>query len=164
MQWEDGNNRIRAYADYREREYDYTTTYHGDGWRFAAEYNRRLGSYHWLRFNVRHEWMDSADSPRRDYQRTVARVKYSLPVAKRLRVRPSIEYREWSYDNRIARGDPDDALRKDSYIAPGIDMTYGRAGQGVNVAVYSEYRIRTSNDVRYDHDAFRIGMSVGYRF
>lgn len=164
VQWDKGNDRVRLYADYREREYDYTTTRHGNGWRLAAQYNRRLGSYHWLRFDVRHEWMDSEDSPRRSFQRTVARVKYSLPIAKRLRVRPSLEYRNWSYDERIARGDPNGDLRKDSYIAPGLEIAYGRSSGGIFATASSQYRIKSSNDERYQNDAFQVGLTVGYRF
>ncbi len=163
VQWEKGNDRLRAYADYLEREYDYNTTVHSDGWRLAVQYNRRLGSYHWLRFDLRHEWMDSEDSPRRSYQRTVAQVKYSLPITRRLRFRPSIEYRQWSYDERIARGDPQGDLRRDSYVGPGAEIAYGRT-KGIYATASAQYRIKSSNDERYNSDTFRVGLTVGYRF
>ena len=164
LEWQKGNDRVRLYADYREREYDYNTPAHSDGWRLAAQYNRRLGSYHWLRLDLRHEWMDSEDSPRRSFQRSVARVKYSVPVAKLLRVRPSVEYRSWSYDDRIALGDPDGSRRQDSYLAPGVDLAYGRTSKGIYGLAFAQYRLKDSNDERYDNDAIRVGLTVGYRF
>lgn len=163
LQWQKGNDRVRVYADYRIRDYDLTAPANGEGWRVAAQYNRRIGSYHWLRFDLRHEKMNSDNSPRRNFERTVARVKYSLPIAKRVRVRPSLEYRSWSYSDRIARGDPQNDLRKDSYVAPGVEVTYGRS-KGVYATASAQYRLRSSNDIRYDFDAVRVGVTVGVRF
>ena len=82
----------------------------------------------------------------------------------RLRLRPSIEYREWSYDDRIALGDPQSDLRADSYVAPRIELAYGRAGRGVFAEASAEYRLRSSNDRRFDNDAIRLGATVGFRF
>lgn len=164
LQWEKGNDRLRLTGEYREREYDTTTPAKGDGYRVTAEYSRRFGSYHWLQFRLRHEDMQSDDAARRSYDRQAARVKYSHPIAKRLRLRPSVEYRQWKYDSRIARGDPDGDLRKDSYFAPAIDLSWGRATRGLYALANAEYRIRTSNDERYDSNAIRVGLRVGYRF
>lgn len=164
VQWQKGNDRVRLQAEYREREYDLSTPATGDGYRVSAQYNRRLGSYHWVRLDVRHEDMKSEDSSRRSFERRVARIKYSLPVAKRLRVRPSVEYREWKYDSRIAQGDPDGDLREDSYVAPGLEVAWGRGSRGPYATASAEYRLRTSNDERYDSDAIRVGVRVGYRF
>jgi len=164
VQWQKGNDRVRLYADYRDRDYDLTAPANGDGWRYAAQYNRRLGSYHWLRFDARYEEISSENSPRRSFERYIARVKYSVPIAKRLRFRPSIEYREWSYDGRIARGDPDGDLRRDSYVAPAIEFTYGRASKGLYAGGNAQYRLRSSNDVRFDNDAIRLSATVGFRF
>ena len=163
FQWEKGNDRVRLYADWRDRDYDLTAPANGQGWRFAAQYNRRLGSYKWLRFDARWEEITSENSPRRNFERTVLRVEYSQPVAKRLRLRPSIEYREWSYDDRIARGDPQRDLRQDSYVAPRLELAYGRS-IGLYGEASIEYRLRSSNDVRFDSDAIRAGLTVGFRF
>ncbi|MHA6332401.1 hypothetical protein ACXYL9_01855 [Qipengyuania sp. CAU 1752] len=163
LQWQEGNDRVRLYADYREREYDLTTPADGTGWNFAAQYNRRLGSYHWLRIDARHDVMDSDDSQRRSYQRSVVRLKYSRPIAKRLRLRPSIEYREWSYDDRLALGDPLGGMRADSYVAPRIELAFSNPG-GFFAEANAEYRLRQSNDTRYDNDAIRLGLTLGYRF
>lgn len=164
LQWEKGNDRLRVDAEYREREYDTTTPAKGDGYRLTGEYNRRFGSYHWLQFRLRHEDMQSDDAVRRSYDRQSARVKYSHPIAKRLRLRPSLEYRQWDYDSRIAQGDPEGDLRRDKYFAPAIDLAWGRATRGLYALANAEYRIRTSNDERYDSNAIRVGVRVGYRF
>ncbi|MEL7189899.1 MAG: hypothetical protein AAGK17_10145 [Pseudomonadota bacterium] len=164
VQWEKGNDRARLTGEYREREYDTLTGGDGDGYRVAAQYNRRLGPYHWLRFDARADRISSDNEPRRSYSRQVARVKYSLPVAKRLRIRPSLEYRTWDYDSRIARGDPDGALRKDSYFAPGADVAWSHPRTGIYATASAEHRFRTSNDERFDANAWRIGVRFGVRF
>ena len=164
IEWKKGNDRVRLQAEYREREYDTTTPAKGDGYRVSAQYNRRLGPYHWVRLDLRHEDMQSDDAERRSYDRQVARVKYSLPIAKRLRLRPSLEYRRWNYDARIAQGDPDGDLRRDSYVAPAVDLAWGRASGGLYAEASAEYRLRKSNDERYDNDAIRVGVRLGYRF
>jgi hypothetical protein len=166
LQWQQGNDRVRVEADYRWREYDTTTRGKGDGYRLSAQYNRRLGSYHWLRLDARVEDMHSDDEPRRSYDRRVIRLKYSLPIERsmRLRVRPWIEYREWDYDSRVARGDPNGDLRSDHFFAPGVELAAGRDSRGPYARASVEYRLRSSNDERYGHDAIRAGLTVGYRF
>lgn len=164
LQWEDGNDRLRAFVDYRWRKYDLNNSPRGEGWRFAAQYNRRFGSYHWLRFDLAYEEIDSDTSPARAYDRATAKVEYSHPIAKRLRLKPSVEYRAWSYDARIARGDPAGDLRTDSYVGPALELSYGSDTRGFYAEANAQYRLRTSNDVRYDNDAFRIGVTAGFRF
>lgn len=164
LQWQKGNDRMRVSVEYLAREYDLRTPVNGDGVRVAAEYNRRLGSYHWLRFNARFEDIESEASPRRSHERFVARIKYSVPIAKRLRFRPSIEYRAWKYDDRIARGDPDLDLREDNYVAPRLELAYGRSDRGIFGEANVEYRLRSSNDIRFGLDAIRVGARIGYRF
>jgi hypothetical protein len=164
VEWSKGNDRVRVEAEYRQREYDTTRAGTGEGYRAAAQYNRRFGSYHWLRFDARVEKMTSEDEERRSYDRRVLRVKYSQPVTPMLRVRPSIEYREWDYAGRIARGDPDRSLREDSYAAPAVDLSYGHWNRGPYARASAEYRFRYSNDSRYDMDGARFGLVVGYRF
>lgn len=164
LQWQDGPDRVRLGVEFREREYDTATPASGKGWRVEGQYNRRLGSYHWVRIDLRHEEMDSDQSPRRSYKRQVARLKYSQPIAKRLRLRPSLEYRQWDYDSRIAQGDPQGELRSDSYVAPALDLAWGRATRGPYLVASAEYRLRQSNDIRFDNDAVRLGLRIGYRF
>ena len=78
--------------------------------------------------------MQSDNAPRRSYDRQVAKVQYSHPISKQVRLRPSLEYRQWDYDSRIARGDPQGDLRQGRYFAPPIE------------------------------DAVRVGIRVSYRF
>lgn len=164
LQWQNGNERVRLYTDYRWREYDLAGAPKGEGWRFAGQYNHRFGSYHWLRLDVAYEEIDSDASPARSYDRTTAKVEYSVPVARRLRLKPSVEYRAWSYDARIARGDPQGDLRQDSYVGPALELSYGREDRGFYAEANAQYRLRRSNDMRYDNDAVRVGVTLGFRF
>ena len=164
VQWQDGDNRVRLTGEYRERDYDTTVGGNSDGYRIAGQYNRRLGRYHWVRVDARVEDNESIDEPFRSYERQGARIKYSQPIAKRLRFRPSLEYRQWDYDARIAQGDPNGALRKDSYIAPAAELAWGRSNRGLYASASAEYRFKKSNDVRFDDDAVRVGVRVGFRF
>lgn len=164
VEWEKGNDRVRLTAEYRKREYDTATAGNGNGYNLGAQYNRRLGSYQWLRLDARADAMSSDNEPRRSYNRKVARVKYSHPVAKRFRIRPSLEYRAWNFDNRIARGDPDGALRSDSFVAPGVDVAWSQPRTGFYATASLDRRFRTSNDERFDGNAWRLGLRVGYRF
>ena len=164
LQWQQGNDRVRLQADYRWRDYDLAGSPSGEGWRFAGQYNHRFGSYHWLRLDLAYEEIDSDTSPARAFDRTTAKLEYSLPIAERLRLKPSVEYRAWSYDARIAQGDPQNDLREDSYIGPALELTYGREDRGFFAEANVQYRLRSSNDVRYDDNAFRAGVTVGFRF
>src|SRR3546814_11477554 len=89
--WESGNDRVRVSADYRKREYDLGAPASGDGYRLAAQYRRRIGSYHWLRIDLSHEEMTSSGSPRRSFARRVITATSSMPVATRGRVVQSID-------------------------------------------------------------------------
>jgi hypothetical protein len=164
LQWEHGDERVRLFADYRWRAYDLANTPKGEGWRFAGQYSHRFGAYHWLRFDLAHEEIDSDDSPARAFDRTTAKVEYSLPIAERLRLKPSVEYRAWAYDGRVARGDPEGDLRRDSYVGPALELSYGREDRGFYAEANAQYRLRNSNDVRFDDDVVRIGVTVGFRF
>lgn len=164
LQWESGNDRVRVSADYRKREYDLGAPASGDGYRVAAQYRRRIGAYHWLSIDLSHEEMSSIESPRRSYERRVINATYSLPVAKRLRLLPSIDVRKWGYDARIAQGDPAGDFRVDRYAAPGLGLVYGRADSGPFFRAEAEYRLRQSNDQLFGNDGLWIGVSAGYRF
>lgn len=164
LQWQEGDERVRVYAEYRWREYDLGTEPRGEGWRFAGQYNHRFGSYHWLRFDLGWEEIDSDTSAARAFDRTTAKVEYSRPIARRLRVKPSLEYRRWSYEARIAQGDPQGDLRRDSYLGPGLEFAYGSDSRGTYAEAGAQYRLRRSNDTRFEDDAFRFGVTLGFRF
>jgi hypothetical protein len=164
LQWERGDDRVRLEGEYRRREYDTLTGGTGDGYRLAAQYNRQIGPYHWLRLDVRMEDMSSTDDPLRSHNRWAVAAKYSLPVAPLVRVRPWVEYRAWKYDSRIALGDPSLRQRHDSFFAPGIELAYGRDNRGLFAEAGVEYRFRTSNDLRYGGDNVLAAVTLGYRF
>jgi hypothetical protein len=164
LQWEKDNDRLRFEGEYRARTYDTAAREQSDGYRLAAQYNRRFGPNQWLRVDVRHEDMESNDDPSRSHDRQSARIRYSLPVAPQLRVRPSVEYRQWSYDTRIAQGDPAGDTRQDHFVAPGVELAWGRDSRGPYAVAGTEYRIKSSNDTRYDNNTFRVSARLGYRF
>jgi|GEM_PF-1485343 len=164
LQLKHGNNRVRVAAEYRTRDYDITGNPDGDGYKISVQYNRRIGPYQWVRLDARHEDMESNESPRRSYNRQVFKLSYSQPIAKRLRLIPSVEYRQWEFDSRVAQGDPERDMRHDEYVAPGLKLAYGRASRGFYADAAAEYRLRNSNDIRYDKNAVRAGLRVGFRF
>ena len=162
--WESGKDRIRLGAEWRQHQYDTQVPGKGEGVRVEAQYNRRLGPYHWLRIDLRHEDMESKNAPVRSFERQVARLKYSLPMSRQIRLRPSVEWRQWKYDARIAQGDPQGERRRDHYWAPALDLSWGRETRGFYGVASGEYRLRSSNDLRFGSDALRLGLRVGYRF
>ena len=162
-QWQRDNDRIRFHAEYRHRNYDQELDANGSGMRYSAEYNRRLGSYHWLRFTAFQDSIDSEDN-RRDYSRISGAIDYSHPVAKFLRARANIDVRSWKFPGRTAQGDPDGDKRQDSYIAPEIGLDYGRQGGGLFGNLRVSYQLRTSNDERFTGDTPRLAAEMGYRF
>ncbi|WP_435419142.1 hypothetical protein WAB17_06190 [Parerythrobacter aurantius] len=164
LQWQEGNDRLRLSADYRWRQYDLAGNPEGEGLRLGGQYNRRFGSYHWLRFDAFHEDIESTAAPSRSYERYGAKVEYSQPLIERLRLKPALEYRRWQYDSRIALGDPSGARRADSFVGPALEFAYGRDDRGLFAEAGVQYRISTSNDSRYDDDAARFALIVGYRF
>lgn len=164
LEWQQGNDRVRLAAEYRDRQYDVSGNPKGDGYRVAAQYNRRLGSYHWVRLDLRHENMNSTASPNRSFDRQIIQLSYSRPIAKQLRLIPSVEYRQWEFDNRTALGDPQGDPRRDSYVAPGARLAYGRETRGFYADLSAEFRLRQSNDIRYDKNGLRAGLKLGFRF
>lgn len=163
LQWQQGNDRVRFYAEYRDRDYASTVPSSGHGMAYRAEYNRRLGSYHWLRFSARYDEIDSAD-PLRGYERVTGAVDYSHPVGSGFRLRAGAEARRWTYDDRIAQGDPQGDRRRDKFVSPMIGMDYGSARGGVFARARASYQFRTSNDERFTGDTPRVDVTVGYRF
>ncbi|NNC53146.1 MAG: hypothetical protein HKO08_08925 [Erythrobacter sp.] len=162
-QWEKEDDRVRVYAEYRERQYDQDVEATGNGMRYSAEYNRRYGSYHWLRFRVFQDRIESEDN-RRDYNRISGSIDYSRPIAKYLRLRTNLDVRSWKFPGRTAQGDPDGDRREDSYIAPEIGLDYGKSSGGLRGNVRLGYQLRNSNDERFTGDTPRFAIELGYRF
>lgn len=164
VQYEDKVHRIRLRAQYREREYDVATPSKGKGMRYDAQYNHRFAAWHWARLEARAEDIDSAD-PRRGYERYMVRAAYSHPLDadKMWRLRPQIEYWNWTYDGRRVLDADDGALRHDSNFQPEIGLAYGKTN-GLQGHARAAYQFRNSNDPRYDKSAPYLELSLGYRF
>ena len=163
VEWNRETNRVRLEAEWRMRDYDDGVGSRGEGPSFEAQYNRRLGSWHWARLTVRHDAIESADAPRRSYEREMVRGEYSLPITRNLRFKPALEYRQWRYDARQAQGDPQGRLREDHLVSPEIGLAYGKL-RGFYAEGSAEYEFRASNDERFGEDAPRFMLDVGYRF
>ncbi|MGL5839724.1 MAG: hypothetical protein ACRCY3_14620 [Sphingorhabdus sp.] len=162
LAWESGNNRVTGFVDRRWRSYDDAAHSRGKGLRAGVEYQRRFGSWHWLRLDMTHERNKSAD-PRRGFERVSAGIDYSRPIAEKLRLRAGLEARRWSYDGRIAQGTTPPTLRKDKLFAPEIGLSYGKA-IGLYANARASYEFRASNDVRYKKDGPRFELTLGFRF
>lgn len=163
-QWGQGNDRVRIQTEYRRRQYDQGLEADGSGMRYSAEYNRRFGSYHWLRFKVVQDSIDSNDDRRREYNRVSGSIDYSRPIARLLRLRTGVDFRSWNFPGRIARGDPERDRREDKFVAPEIGLNYGSSRGGWFGSASASYQFRTSNDQRFTGDTPRFSAEIGYRF
>lgn len=162
MKWEADDNRVQLYGEYRERQYDQTIPADGTGTRFGGYYNRRLGSYHWVRLDAFVDNIDSNDDER-DYNRSSGSVEYSHPFTDKIRARGSVTLRSWTFPGRIALGDESGDTRKDNTITPEIGVDYGRSS-GLYGRARAGYEMRSSNDERFDGPTPRLSLQVGYRF
>jgi hypothetical protein len=162
VSWDGGDDEVTGYAEYRWRDYDDLTNSEGHGLRTGVEYRHHFASWHWLRFDLSHEDIASAN-PLRGFERDSASIDYSHPIAKNLRLLAGIEARRWTYDDRIAQGAAVGVRRKDSLIAPEIGLSFGRTN-GIYVNGRASYQFRQSNDVRYGNDGPRLDLTMGYRF
>ena len=153
-------NRFRAQATWRERQYDNgagpATT--GEGERFDAQYRRRFGPYHYLAFDLRTETIRS-DDPQRGYERDSAGVAYTRPVAPDLRIRPAIEVIKTRFDGRIA---DDGALRRDRQIVPEVELLWWPGKWRVEAE--AKYIFFSSNESLREREGYRLTLSVGYVF
>lgn len=161
--WQKGDDRVRLRAQYRWREYLSDAADRAEGLRVDAQYQRRFGNYHWLRLDAAREDLDAVN-PLRGFERTTLRASYSRPVAKYLRLRPTIEYRDWTYDARRVGGDPDAPLRRDRYVAPEIGLSYGHVDRGPQARLRAAWQLRSSNDPAYREDAPYFEAAIGWRF
>ena len=164
VQYEDKVHRIRLRAQYREREYDLATPTKGKGMRYDAQYNHRIAAWQWARLEALAEDIDSADA-RRGYERYMVRASYSHPLdgQKMWRLRPQIEYWNWTYDGRRVLDTVDGDLRHDSYVQPEVGLSYGKT-EGLQGRARAAYQFRNSNDPRYEKSAPYFEVIVGYRF
>lgn len=158
-----GSNELQVEAQYRKREYNEDPNDQAHGMRYNVDFLHRFGSYHWLSFDAAQESLE-ADNDFRSYDRTTLRATYSQPIAKRLRLRPQLEYRRWRYDARFVNGNTAGEQRRDWYVEPELAIAYGRPDRGVQFMAKAAYQFRTSNDDRYRDNQPVFEAEVGYRF
>lgn len=158
-----GDNELHLEAQYRKREYNSDPADQADGMRYDASFQHRFGNYHWLHLDASQESLE-ADRDFRSYDRTTLRATYSQPVAKRLRLRPQLEYRRWRYDARYVNDNTAGEQRRDWYVEPELAIVYGRPDRGVQLMARAAYQFRTSNDALFRDDQPVFEAEVGYKF
>jgi hypothetical protein len=159
---EPGNNLIEAHAGYRWRDYQDAIGGKGKGVELGARLRHRFGSYHWAAIGVTHDRIAS-NNVQRDYRRTAFGADYSVPVAKRLRITASADYRTWTYPSRTVGSVATAPKRSDRLIRPEIGLSYGRS-KGLYARSSLGYDFYKSNDPRFSGNGIRVGGTVGYRF
>ena len=154
----DDANRVRLGASWRERDYDDVARSHGEGPQIDGEYRYRFGANHYLYARGRYEEIDSVEDARR-MNRQSAFLVYQIPVAKDLRLRPELSYRDLEYPGRAL---PEGGFRRDEIVSPEVTAVY-RPGPW-QVSAEAKYIWRESNDPRFDRGGYRFAIEVGYEF
>lgn len=152
------SNRVRTFAGYRWREYDFDQS-EGQGSLYGVEYRFRLAANQYLIAELRRENIESA-SLRRGYDRTTAEMFYQRPVARGMRLRAGAIASWWDFDGRFA---PTGELLKRRSITPEIDFQYAtRPGWVIRGRLQKIFR--GSNDPRFAEDEQRAIITTGYQF
>lgn len=154
-------HRLRVGASWREREYDRGTDgeqTHGSGPRVDAQYRHRLGRYHYATLDLRAESITS-DDPRRGFERQSAKVSYTQPLTRDLRVRPALEFLNTRFDGRAS---DTGGRRRDQLVVPEVELHWwpGRW----RVEAEARYIFASSNDAFREREGYRLTFSVGYVF
>ena len=153
-------HRFRVRGTWREREYDNDenpqTT--GDGPRVDVQYRHRFGRYHYLTLDLRAESITS-DDPRRGYERESAKISYTQPITRDLRVRPAFEVLKTRFDERMAL---DEELRTDTLIVPEVELLWWV--DNWRVEAEAKYIFSESNLPIREREGYRFTLSVGYAF
>ena len=153
-------HRVRIRATWRERDYRVGTApeTHGDGPRVDVQYRRRFDRYHYLTFDARAEEINS-DDPRRGYQRQSAKVSYTRPITRDLRVRPAIEYINTEFDGRLT---PLGEQRRDQLVVPELELLWWP--DDFRIEAEAKYIFADSNDPLREREGYRLMLSLGYVF
>nr|WP_298898784.1 hypothetical protein [uncultured Altererythrobacter sp.] len=152
-------HRFRARATWRKREYDNGTGGEqttGEGPRIDVQYRHRLGRYHYVTLDARAEEINS-DDPRRGYQRQSAKVSYTHPLTRDLRVRPAVEYLNTKFDGRLTEAG---ARRNDELFVPEVELLWW-PGQW-RIEAEAKYITSSSNLSTRDREGYRLTLTVGY--
>lgn len=143
---------------WRERSYNDGTSSHGDGPRIEGEYRHRLGRYHYLELEARHEEINSGDL-RRNYTRQAGAVTYTYPLSSDIRLRPKIAYRRTEYPGRIGL---DGIQRDDRQWTPEIEFLWW-PGEWRTSAEF-QYQWRDSTDPDRANSGPRMQVTVAHVF
>lgn len=84
---------------------------------------------------------------------------YQRPLAKDLRIRPQLTYRELDFPGRIV---PGGASREDSILIPELTLLYSPSDWLFSGEL--RYNIRSSNDPNREEDGFRISVNANRKF
>lgn len=153
------SHRFRARATWREREYENGTggvQTTGEGPRLDVQYRHRLGRYHYVTLDARAEEINS-DDPRRGYQRQSAKVSYTHPLTRDLRVRPAVEYLNTKFDGRLTETG---ARRNDELFVPEVELMWWP--DRWRIEAEAKYITSSSNLATRDREGYRFTLTVGY--
>lgn len=153
-------HRFQLRGSWRKREYDNSSDpqTHGDGPRMDAQYRHRFGRYNYLTVDARAERI-SSDDPRRGYDRESAKISYTQPITRDLRVRPAVEYLHTLFDGRIT---PAGERREDHLISPEVELHWWPGPWRVEAE--AKYINSNSNFASRDRAGYRLTVAVGHVF
>jgi hypothetical protein len=157
-----GSTEIEGFARHRWRSYDDFAGGTSQGWQFGTRLRERFGSYHWAEARLSHERIDD-NGGFHGYRRTSAGLDYSHPLTKRLRLRPSLDYREWTYQGRYIADLVTNPRRKDRLVRPELGLAWGKT-KGLFVRASAAWDFYHSNDPRWTGDGPRLKLVAGFRF
>ncbi len=157
-----GSTTIEGYARHRWRSYDDLAGGTGKGWQFGSRLLERLGSWHWAEARLSHDRIDD-NGGRHGYRRTSLGLDYSHPLSKRLRLRPGLDYREWTYQGRYVADLATNPKRQDRLIRPELGLAWGKT-RGLFARANAGWDFYRSNDPRFTGNGPRLQLVTGYRF
>lgn len=152
-------HRVRVRASWREREYDNGTGGEqttGEGPRVDVQYRHRLGRYHYVTVDARAEEINS-DDPQRGYQRQSAKISYTYPLSRDLRVRPAMIYLNTTFDGRLTETG---TRRNDELFVPEVELLWW-PGQW-RIEAEAKYITSSSNLATRNREGYRFTLTVGY--
>ncbi len=157
-----GSTEIEGFARHRWRSYDDLAGGTAKGWQFGTRLRERLGSYHWAEARLSHERIDD-NGGRHGYRRISASLDYSQPLTKRLRLRPGLDYRKWTYQGRYVANIVTNPRQKDRLIRPELGLSWGKT-KGLFARADAGWDFYHSNDPRFSGNGPRLRAIAGFRF
>lgn len=157
-----GDTTVEGFARHRWRRYDDLAAGTGKGWQLGSRLRQRFASWHWAEARLAHDRIDD-NGGRHGYRRTSLGLDYSHPLTKRLRLRPSLDYREWTYQGRYIADLATNPRRKDRLVRPELGLAWGKT-RGLYMRASAAWDFYHSNDPRFSGDGPRLRLVAGYRF